>query len=195
MNLKKRILSIVLLISFLSFSQNDKCIIYFKDGTKLEGLGKLKSNGQVKFRLDKESDKQNYHSSIISKIQFINYKVTTFEYKVIDDLNSEWLELIIKGKVSLYTISINHQQMGMNGGMSFGNTTTYYFTCHNNDSQVYRIASVGTISRSFKKTASDFFKDCPKIVKKIHDETYKKDDLKRIVIEYNNSDCNSIEVN
>ena len=53
--------------------------------------------------------------------------------------------------------------------------------------------SSDVLSKSFKKTAAEFFKDCPSIVEKIENKSYKKDDLEEIVKFYNSSDCNKAE--
>lgn len=39
---------------------------------------------------------------------------------------------------------------------------------------------------SFRKKATEYFSDCPELVKKIDEKIYKSEDLKQVVIEYNN---------
>lgn len=199
--MKNKILTlIVLFYCFFAYSQSNKCVIYFNDTTKVEGLCKLKTNGEVKFIKNKGDKKTLFYHSQISKVEIIDDEITTYEYKYIDEYSSEWLELLIKGEVSLYTTSISSYHMnnslntgGMNGMTFGGGTTTYYYTCRQNENGVFRIASKGTISRSFKKTASEYFKDCPEIVEKIQSKDYKKDDIEEIVRIYNKSDCPKIK--
>jgi hypothetical protein len=185
-----------LVMTTLGFSQNNKCIIYFKDNTKVEGLGKLKMDGQVKFRLNEDSEKVFYEPKFIDRVEMNEGRLVTYKYKKIDDFGSEWLEVLVDGKACLYTNSItyNNPSMGMggmNGGMGFsgGGTVTYYYANHTGENTVYRIATYGGISRRFKKTGANFFKDCPTIVEKIENGTYKKDDLEQIVKFYNLSNC------
>lgn len=193
---KQFIILFCLMIGPLSFSQNNKCIIYFKDNTKVEGLGKLKMDGQVKFRLNEDSEKVFYEPKLIDRVEMNEDTSVTYKYKIIDDFGSEWLKVLVDGKACLYTTSTtyNNPSMGMggmNGGMGFsgGGTVTYYYANHAGENTVYRIATYGGISRRFKKTGADFFKDCPTIVEKIKNETYKKDDLEQIVKFYNLSNC------
>lgn len=74
------------------------------------------------------------------------------------------------------------------GGIAFGGgggTVTYFYVCRQSDAEAFRITSFGNISKNFKKTASEYFKDCPELVKKIEDKTFKKDDIEEVVRFYN----------
>lgn len=57
------------MIGPLSFSQNNKCIIYFKRQYQSRGLGKLKMDGQVKFRLNEDSEKVFYEPKLIDRVE------------------------------------------------------------------------------------------------------------------------------
>ncbi|MFM9988007.1 hypothetical protein [Flavobacterium sp.] len=201
---KQFIILFCLMIGTLSFSQNKKCIIYFKDGTKIEGLGKLRNEGFVKFRLTEESDKINYDSKLIDKVEINEGEIVgLYKYKKIEEY-SVWLTVLIEGEVSLYTNAVTSYNPGANigigaGGMSFGaggamsfgggGAAVFYYVDHIGDKTVFKIATYGVISRRFKKTAAEFFRNCPIIAEKVENETYKKDDLVEIVKFYNSSNC------
>lgn len=198
--IKKTFLFISLFIISFGFSQDKRCIIYFKDNTKIEGLGKLKTDGQVKFRLNQDSEKKFYDHSVIDKVEINEGKTVTYKFKKVGTLDKAWLEVLINGKVCLYTNSTYYNNPGFAaggpnggfGGMTFGGgggTTTYYYVEHTGDDSVFKIATYQGFSKSFKKTAADFFKDCPIIVEKVTNGSYKKDDLEEIVNFYNSSDC------
>ena len=189
------------MIGFLSYSQNKSCVIYFKDGTKVSGSGKLKSDGQVKFKLTEDSEKILYDSKLIDKVEINEEETKLFRYKKVDDLSSEWLEQLVEGKVCLYLTASTYFNPGssagggMNGGfgraaVSEGSTTfTYYYISYSGEEKVFKMATFGTINKGLKKTATAFFKDCPIMVEKLDNAIYKNDDIEGIVKFYNTSSC------
>lgn len=188
-----------LLFIFLSsfgFAQNQRCTIYFKDHKILEGLGRLKLDGSIKFRLNNDSESEIYENELIDKVQIsTNGGSDIYKYKNVKDDSAIWLKVIIEGKVTLFTNDItgfNFNSAGMSpmGGMSYGSSTvTHYYVSHEGEYEVFKITSLGTISKNFKKAASDFFKDCLVLVEKIQNKTYTKNDLEEVVKFYN-SKCN-----
>jgi hypothetical protein len=197
---KQLIVLCTLLMTTLGFSQSNKCVIYFKESTKVEGLGKFKAEGIIKFRLNEDSEKVFYDPKLIDRIEMNEGETKLFRYKKIDEFYSQWLEQLVEGKVCLYTTSSTMYSPGIAtggmgggfGGMTIGggsNTTTYYYVNYLGEDEVFRIATYGNFSKRFKKTAAEFFKDCPVIVEKVENGTYKKDDLEEIVKFYNTSDC------
>ena len=105
-----KLLLFLLLNSFFAFSQDQECIIYFKDGTSLEGYGMLKivnildPKEKIKFRLTKEEKGDFWDFEDISKITFIGFEMTqTFEYiKTSKYEYPKLLEILVDGEVKLY---------------------------------------------------------------------------------------------
>ncbi|CAM3885659.1 hypothetical protein FLCU109888_06660 [Flavobacterium cucumis] len=105
-----KLLLFLSLNSFFSFSQDQECILYFKDGTAIEGYGMLKivnildPKEKIKFRLTKEEKGDFWDFEDISKITFIGFEMTkTFEYiKTSKYEYPKLLEILVDGEVKLY---------------------------------------------------------------------------------------------
>lgn len=196
LNLKKVTLLVLALVSLSGLSQNKPCTIYFKDNTTIVGLGKLKLDGTLKFRLNEDSKSKFYDGNSIDKVEMEDQ---IYQYKTIQEDFPIWMKLLIKGKVNLYTNDVTgYSYMGGAGmgngmgGMSYGGTVTYYYVSHEGDTEVFKITAIGTFSKNFKNAASDFFKDCPLLVEKIQNKAFKKGDMEEVVKFYN-SQCNKTE--
>jgi len=203
---KFTILSLLFFFSITSnvFSQKKKCIIYFKDNTTIEGLGKIKSDGAIKFKLNEDSDSKIYEADLIDKIK-INENGLTQTYKYLKEKNNFplWLKVIVEGKVNLYKNDISGFNFGPMAGSGFGGgfgapmamssgPVIYYYVSHEGDAEVFKITSIGNISKNFKNAASEFFKDCPALVEKINTKTFRKDDIEEVVNFYNKN-CGNAE--
>ncbi|MDO8317163.1 MAG: hypothetical protein Q7T12_06545 [Flavobacterium sp.] len=199
-NLKKVIIALFLLVFSIGFSQNQRCTIYLKDNTSVTGLGKIKTDGNIKFKVNSESESSIYEAALIDRIE-MNEKGTneTYKYKKLNNNFEQWLKVIIEGRVNLYKSDVSGMYFApgaMNtaggfGGMSYGGggNVTHYYINHEGESEVFKITSFGNISKNFKNAASDFFKDCPVLVKKIQNKTYTKNDIEEVV-EFYNENCN-----
>ena len=105
-----KLLFFLFLNNFFAFSQDQECILYFKDGTSLEGYGMLKivnildPKEKIKFRLTKEEKGDFWDFEDISKITFIGFEITkTFEYVKTSKLEyPKLLEILVDGEVKLY---------------------------------------------------------------------------------------------
>lgn len=94
------------------------------------------------------------------------------------------LKQIIDGDLKLYTYHLNSQS----GGQSAGQTTMYSGEVNilqKKDGALFKIDYF-----SFKKSLSEYLSDCPELVQKIQDKIYGKDDLLKIVSDYNQN-CGS----
>jgi hypothetical protein len=188
--------------SFNSFSQNKKCTIFFNDGTRVSGLGKIKIDNFIKFKLNEDAESTIYDPKSIDKITINENGLTeSYKYKKEKGAFHKWLKVIIEGKVNLYKNDISGFYFnnaaspsgfgtGMPMGMGMTSHVTYFYIDHEKDAEVFTITSFGNISKNFKKAASDFFKDCPALVEKINNKTLEKDDIEEVV-NYYNENCNN----
>lgn len=201
--LKKAVIASFLFVFSIGFSQNQRCTIYLKDNTSITGLGRIKTDGNIKFKLNSDSDSNIYEAALIDRIE-MNEKGTneTYKYKKLKNNFEQWLKVIVEGRVNLYKSDASGfyfapgamNTAGGFGGMSYGgggNVTSYYIN-HEGESEVFKITSFGNISKNFKNAASDFFKDCPVLVEKIQNKTYTKNDIEEVV-EFYNRECNKAE--
>lgn len=67
---------------------------------------------------------------------------------------------------------------------------TTHFLCRNDSEIVEKfIKSDEMLMVNFKKTASNYFKDCPSLVDKLKNKIFKKRDIEEVVTYYN-TNCN-----
>lgn len=196
---KSFLLSILLSFFFAltANSQKQICRIHFDDGTVLSGIGKIRADNTIKLKLNDDDKGTDYDPLIIDHIELERDGISqVYKYKKEVDGFHKWLKVLIEGKVSLYKYDMsgfnfgsipNSGFSGMNTGMGMGMATpvTYYYVAHGEDFEVSIITSLGNISKNFKKTASNFFKDCPVLVEKINAKEFKKDDIFQVVKFYN----------
>ncbi|MCF6280409.1 MAG: hypothetical protein L3J14_08690 [Flavobacteriaceae bacterium] len=81
--------------------------------------------------------------------------------------------------------------MGINGGfvgMNSYTITSYYVSKHDEPLLTYLGAKGSLFSKNFKKAASEYFSDCPKLVWMIKNKELKKRDIVEIV-DYYNKNC------
>lgn len=198
--MKNIFLILIVFVSTICISQKQKCTIYLLDGSTKEGISRFKADDNVKFRATEDSEPEIIPKEKIEKIKLDeNGIIGTYRFKNVTDEMGRWLKEVSVGEVSLYSDKISGAfygggvgfnsmgGVGMGGGMMMGGgDVTYYYVCHKSDNEVFKITSIGNISKNFKKAASEFFKDCPKLVEKIQSKEYKKDSIESVVWFYNN---------
>ncbi len=203
--MKKASIIIALLFFLPMIAQKQKATLYFRDGTTQTGLAKLfdlsNFGGKIKFRKDKNSNKIIYTSLEIDKISIRENDIyVIYQYKIVENKGTiVLLELIAKGKVTLYRDQtqgyyssgtrmgggFNSSGVGMGRSYSINN---YYVSKDNKN--VSHLGSKGTLfSKNFKKSASEYFKDCSELVNKIQSKEFKKRNIVDIV-EFYNENCN-----
>jgi hypothetical protein len=101
------------------------------------------------------------------------------------------MQRLIDGKVSLYLDIVangNYTFMGSSTIHSYNQSNLYFVQ---KDGEVSAPMSPETVQarlKSFKRRATDYFKDCDGLVKKIKKKEFKKKDIFQIV-EFYNSNC------
>lgn len=211
---------IVIIIAFLFVlpitAQKEKAILHFKDGTSLKGLVKITiQEDQIKFRKDKKSKKVIYNSKEVQSIEIYDKETDLFNlkgdtkhahyyYKKIKNKETyppRLLEIILDGKVKLYLDYIESSTpsyIGPNGMMMGGGSQSIskYYVSKENEYLVTHLGDRGNLfSKNFKKAASEYFKDCPSLVKKIQDKVYGKKDIEAVVTYYNTECFKKIKEN
>ncbi|WP_299318243.1 hypothetical protein [uncultured Maribacter sp.] len=196
--MKKTIL-LVLICCFVGSSfaiaQNDAATIYFKDGTKLQGLAKLINGDQVKFKNFKGDKAQKYHFDNLEQV-VINDKEKPSTYIYLETREGYFnvvRELEI-GAVNLYVL----EQTGYSAPMFVGGVNGQMNMAHGNyydiknlyvrrgvNGEITHLGSNQLFSKNFKNEASAYFSDCPVLVEKIINKEYKKKHIRDIVNFYN----------
>ncbi|WP_297869238.1 hypothetical protein [uncultured Flavobacterium sp.] len=192
----------LLLNNFSAFSQDQECIIYFKDGTALEGFGMLKivnildPKEKIKFRLTKEEKGDFWDFEDISKITFIGFEMTkTFEYvKTSKYEYPKLLEILVDGEVKLYrspetmTYRLYFENYNVNKN-NFPNTNTPKTNVQNNylkrDNEEIATCIDCSIIKSWAKNVSNYLSDCTTLVDDLKNYKYTFAELEDAIIFYN----------
>jgi len=208
----KKIACIVLivLVSNIGFSQNQNALIHLKNGRTLQGYVDITNSGNIKYSVNEESKEQKTftYKDVKQLDLFHNEDIIVFLYKNINDLSKspdfKLMEVILLGKVSLYRVHnfgsydgggvpYNNQGFSYGGSGNYGgrySINNYYVS--KNGGITEKLATTGTLfTKSFKKSASEYFSDCPELVQKIQDYTFTKKDIEQMVLFYNES-CGSL---
>ncbi len=194
-------------VTTISFAQYDwsNGEVVLKNGTTLKGLVKLPViskdliaiNGKekVKFKTTKKAKTEKYDETQVKQIIIRNSDTETayFEYVPLSKNKHGIFKVITRGKATLYGKAVSTSS---STPMHFGATgqPTHYMYSFNDFDEFYvlrdqeAIASpliTIRISRSFKNRAIEYFADCPSVVEKLEDKTYRKEDVMTLVEDYN----------
>lgn len=144
---------------------------------------------KVSYRPNRKSKKVKYGAEQVKMVIFKNSDSETayFEYIPILENKKGLFQVITSGKATLYARSVSvTSASGPAGGFqiySFNNFNEFYVIREGEELASPMITA--RLSRSFKKRAMEFFSDCPKVVLKLENRIYKKEDIKSVVDEFN----------
>lgn len=194
-NIKDLVMILAFLVSIPAMAQKSKATLFFKDGRELKGLAKITASNKIKFRKEKGAEKQIFDGTSLSSV-IIKELDGNIEYaykKVGDKRGFQLLKVVTKGKLNLYAKTASGYMAGppMAGGMTMGHyySISNYYVSKNTDINADFLTSTGILfGKSFKKSASEYFKDCSKLVEKIQNKEFKKRDIEKIV-EFYNEEC------
>ncbi len=186
--------------NFSVFSQDQECIIYFKDGTSLEGYGMLKivnildPKEKIKFRLTKQEKGDFWDFEDISKITFIGFEMTkTFEYvKTSKYEYPKLLEILVDGEVKLYRSpeAITYKFYFDNNDIGKSNFPKTSEKIVQNNYLKRENEEVATcidcsIIKSWAKNVSNYLSDCTTLVDDLKNYKYTFAELEDAIIFYN----------
>lgn len=189
-----------LLFTQLSFGQRTRADLIFKDGTVLTGFAEPTTVHNIRFRKERKAKKQFFSFDEVDTLK-VHYDFDPTIYvavKIKDRSAPIVLEFVHKGKNVAYFRDNKQGYVapmsfpngggapGFQGGHSY-NITHSYLRKTGSDEAIH-LGSSDWMSKNFKKAASNFFSDCPKLVEKLQSREYRKRDLKE-VIDFYNSEC------
>jgi|GEM_PF-6678527 len=154
--------------------------IILTSGDSLHGYIEEKSNGII-FRNPIESDFRK-----ISNTDIISYKNNEVIYENFRGMKA----LEIRGNVSLYIDTLRAtyvHDFSPYGPRAKPTTYIYYFVKKENEEELMLLSIKGKIwlNSTFKKTATNYFKECPDLVDRINRGWYTKNHIVEIVQFYN----------
>ncbi|MGH1387408.1 hypothetical protein [Kordia sp.] len=206
--MKKIVLLICILVSFQTFAQHGwtEGTLYLKNGTAKNGLIKFprvskdlisfSGKQKVKFKKNKKAKKEKFDHKQVDKIVFTyeDSQTAVYRYIAVSNKKHELFKVITKGTTTLYARSVSYTSSPAVFHPGTMQPIMYDF----NDFDEFYVLKKGEkialplitirISRSFKKRAMEYFADCPRVVAKLKDKTYRKEDVETVVKAYNN--CN-----
>jgi hypothetical protein len=159
-----------------------------------KNLVAINGEEKISFRKDRKSEKIKYGESQVDRVIFKNSdsEVAYFEYINLSDTKKGLFKIITKGKANLYARNVSMTSSSyMNYGSVSGGMWNYSSSAYNefyilreNESAGSPLVTAG-ISRSFNKRAIEYFSDCPSLVSKLEANIYGKNDILKVVQEYN----------
>lgn len=189
-------------INLASNKNYKKAIVYFKDGSSKKGYADYNSlaNHKVKFKDLISGKNKNYDSRKVKKLEFIKDSTSYFYKKIGSTRNFVLLKLIKETeKISLFTAlnkkedpqSLPFSTSGNGIGIKIFNSKpefyeTIFFSKNIDDKAFY--FNNNTQSLSFKKSINRYFSNCKKLVEKVNNNEFKKEDIISVIKFYN--DCN-----
>jgi hypothetical protein len=214
---KLQILIIIgtLLSGNFMFAQKQRATIIFKNGDTIKGLAKIAMNGKIKYRENKKSETKTFDLRKVTKLKINNKGVTeNYDCKFLVNKKSEVKPILLitvsKGKIDLYKINLsgtnpsfgffgNNNSIHEFGGSSYSINNFYLGKKGSDFVEKFHSFDVmldnnliGLIfsnpEKRFRKAATEYFKDCSKLVDLIKNKTLKKDDIQE-VIEFYNKKC------
>jgi hypothetical protein len=168
--MKKHLYILTILISSTLYAQKTNGTIYFKDGTNKKGYIKITQNDKIKFKKNKNSEDIIKYSSIeIEKVEIEHekYGKKILFYKKVESPfqnSNKLLPKLIDGKVNLYLDIVFNGQNGV--------SHDYY--ADKEKGTLTKIWPVGLFANGSEKVISEYFKDCPELLKLLKREAFRK---------------------
>lgn len=208
--MKNRILIIFLLFSAFLNSQKIKTVLYYKNGDSIVGYSKGINYSSIKFSLEKKGKYKQKEIKNIKKVLIYHKEgIEEYHHLYVKKRKKEqefYARLVSKGDINYYIYSSNFSfNYTLYDRINVGNGTFFNYTTQNNSSHSVNITYlkkrkdknavyISDVYHSlfgakvFRKNASKFFKDCPKLIAKIKSKEFKKSDIIE-VLEFYNEKC------
>lgn len=180
-------------------AQNNLATLEFKDGKQRKGLAKLIGGDQIKFKKAKGQKAEKFHFSELQKaVIYDSEEPSTYVYIETPKGRFNVVKELEIGAVNLYVLEEKGyappmQMGGANGHMNVTGGNFYdlqnLYVKSGENGELTHLGSNQLFSKNFKKAASDYFSNCPELVKKIQNRDFKKKHVKDIV-HYYNTKCN-----
>lgn len=143
----------------------------------------------VRFKPAGKGKKKKYRQPEIDHI-ILKYptadNASYFEYVTVSDEKKELFRVVSTGTVILYHrhVRMSSNSGGTNGFISATNAVDEYYALRDGETIASPLIT-GRISKSFRKKAMAYFADCPSLVAKFENRTYRKRDVEKAVEVYN----------
>jgi hypothetical protein len=204
--MNKLIFTFFILFPVISFAQEEatnissefeeEAILEFNDGTQLEGhaiirhRGLVETHDVIKFRLTADSKADIWDETMCTGV-FIRHEGTLHEYKHVQlsriDAHPELLKVFSEGDVMLYgSVSLKSYKLrplNDNGTAPADQESVTFYMKRENEEYPTKLWGVF----GWKKSAKEYFKDCPELVERIGNKEYTTKNIPAMVDFYNNT--------
>lgn len=203
--MKFKILYIITIFLFahqITGAQETLATLVFKDGTVLKGLAKVSGRHHIRYRKSKEAKAKRIHFSKLKKADIaFEEGIATFVYLPKKGKNNPKIyKQLVEGNVSLYFWNTGGSNVGYNaaapgtfGGNRVVGSSFYienYFIKRSQDDGLILFTGSTMYVRGYKKAVKKFFKDCPRLIEKVKNKEFKREQIVEIVQFYNNNCVN-----
>lgn len=185
----------MLLISNITFGfdKYEEATLHFLDNNSIKGYGKITEFlgvYKIKFKLETYSKSDVWDDLIVKGLTIHReyYDIDFLYINVMYSSKPKLLEVIEIAEISLYVevdsywVSSNFDGNSMFPRVPGYRDTSYtFFVKKENQDEAINFSSV----INFKKTAKEYFKNCPVLIKKIDSREFKRRDIEEIVYYYN----------
>lgn len=186
---------LLMIFSMAAQAQLKPTHIFLSTGEKMVVKGKLRRDVFIYKRYDGDKRKKIGFDEI-DHVDIFETKDSITRYRRIrvqDEEKPVVVQEVKTGKVNLYMASFGVRTtmpMSSAGGFGgFGIPMTYdienYYLRREGEKKAVHLGANKLFTNNFREAASDYFKDCPPLVEKIQQKTFKKRHLKEIVRFYN----------
>jgi hypothetical protein len=191
----KKILLLIILFTGVYMHAQKNVTLFFRNGDSLKVISYVSSGmTTIKYRISEDSKKIKVDYKKVKKVvRYFKSDSTTYTYKIKKGYTTPiLLEQVASGKMYLYRFNFTRNS-NFGNGMSMSSNHSEYYICKEDKDVVITFNASGIfIENSFRKKSKIIFKDCPALLKKILDKTWKMKNIPEIV-EYYNNQCTSIE--
>lgn len=200
--LKNIILTSIFFACHLGFSQYEwtPAQVILKNGTSFRGLVKfpIHSGGLVsigttdfKYKKKRKSGTEKYGQETVYKVVFGDeqFAIVEYQYVPINKNKSVLMELLVSGKVNLYTRTVSRYNTYFMGNGNFPTSSTIdynseYYLKRDNEIKATLISGPKIFS-TFNQRAKQYFSDCQEISDYIESDLYDLNNLFQLVDDYN----------
>ena len=189
----KKILVLIILFMGVHLYGQKNVTLFFRNGDSLKVISYLSSGmTTIKYRTSEDSKKIRVSYRKVKKaVRHFTSSDITYTYKIKKGHTTPiLLEQVTSGKMYLYKFNFTRNSSS-GGGMSMSSDHSEYYVCKDDSDVVTTFNASGVfIENGFRKKSVMIFKDCPELVKKIANKTWKMKDIPAIV-DYYNVKCDS----
>ncbi len=189
--MKLLILSILTIFSFGQIiSQNTDAVLFFNDGTSIEGYGEIYKTDKIKFRISLDEEPDIWTDLMVKKIVFYGFETSAlFQYVRLKPNGSvKLLEVLVDEETKLFADVITYSNYS-NNGLQFNGLPTIIYNEKLTISKLYVQKAEDkfpfALTGNFRRKSKEYFSDCEVLVKKISSGEFRKSTVNDMIYYYN----------